>query len=258
MTTNQPIECDQVQSELAAYALGEGELVAAAQAHIDACPDCRQALKAYRAVAQILPLSAASAEPPPALRERLIAATQPATPSVRASIPPVQVPQRPQPRPRPSFGLRAAFACMLALIVGLFGWNIMLQNQVTTQAAQLAGSRETWQSLVGILNDPAVRWYAVSGETAQGRLWTNSQGEAACLMAEDLPALETTQTYQVWLKNSTGWVNAGQFEPRNGKSWFLLELDQSLVHYGSVLVTVEPSGGNTSPQGPVVLSGELS
>jgi hypothetical protein len=70
-----PTECANFHNDIAELALGTltGRERAAALAHIDRCPTCRQHLQALAHVADMLVLIAPEAEPPPGLTERIFA-----------------------------------------------------------------------------------------------------------------------------------------------------------------------------------------
>src|SRR5262245_18743287 len=164
--------CAQLQPQIAAYALGETEAAAALLEHLVECPACQGALSAYVQVARMLPYDAPDVVPPPDLRARILTAVEESTTVSTPTVPvsPPQAPDEPQTvaRPRrgrwqlPSFCPTYAFA--LVALVALLIWNISLQRQLDTQTAQLTTSRANWQTMIVLLNDSGVRWYAVSGD----------------------------------------------------------------------------------------------
>jgi anti-sigma-K factor RskA len=263
-TSNQPIQCDDVQPWLAAYALGEADSDVSMQAHLDVCPACQRDLYEYRRAARVLPYSAPEVAPSPALRERVIAsvaaeasATPPTAehPAARGAPAPA-IPRRPLLR-RPS-GLWAAAAGAVAIVMALLGWNLALQRQISDQKAQLALSRQSWQTMIALLNDSSLRWYAVAGAKAQGHVWAVPQGKVACLVVQGLPELADDRVYQAWLVRGTERANGGVFEAHNGNAWILIQAGEPLADYQVMVVTIEPRGGADAPGGPEVLSGSLA
>jgi hypothetical protein len=253
--------CEAVQPQLAAYAIGDGALDAPNRAHQLICAACQQILRDYSHVVQILPFDAPMVSPPAALRERLIAAvTAEAVPTARVVIPArVAVPPTPaRQRQRPLFGVWGALGAALIAIVLLVGWNIALQQQLATQATALTASREGWQSLVVMMNDPTLVSYRMSGAVAHGTLWGVPHREIACLMIEDLPAPPSGQIYQVWLQTATGWSSVGTYEFRPGSRWFMVHPAQAFGTYRAVLVTTEPAGGSQAPTGPALIQSDLT
>lgn len=245
MTYNIDEQCEELQPQLAAYALGEAEAEPAMLEHLANCPNCQRDLRAYLQVAQVLPYDAPEVAPPAALRQRILAAATP---------PPRPAPAR---RPRRIQAGWAAFACALALVVALLGWNISLRNELAAQETLIARSGQSWQLLIGLMNDPLVHWYTVSGDSARGHFWTTPSGQVGCLIAQNLPALAGDQTYQVWLERDREALSGGTFEEREGGGWIMIKEDQPLENYSAVRVTVEPRGGSATPTGRQVLYGKL-
>ena len=261
--------CAELQAQLAAYALGEIDADTDMLAHLAACPNCQRDLRAYVQVAWMLPYDAPEVGPPPALRERILAAvveSQPAAPPdlvpAAQPAPPATTRQVASPVPQRRIwripALWPAFAFAAVVLFALLGWNIALQNQVIAQAARLAAQRESWQTMIALLNDPAVQWYPVAGDTAKGHFWADPQNQVACLVAQGLPPLEPNQVYQVWLVRGTERTSGGVFEARNGNGWILIRSDEPMGSYDSVGVTIEPAGGSPRPTSPPVLRGALT
>jgi hypothetical protein len=250
-------QCEELQPQLAAYALGEGEADAAMLAHLERCPDCRHDLRAYTQIARALPYSAPDIAPPASLRERILAAAaQEQQDQQPAPLP--APPAAPARRPRRAPARWAAFAGALAIMIALLGWNISLRNQVAGQQEMIQGYRDTWRTMIVLLNDPAVGWYALAGGPSYGQLWASPQGRVGCLVAEGLPDLAADQTYQVWLVRGTQRQNGGVFDAHGGNAWVLLEEEQPLAAYESIMITVEPQAGSAWPTGREVMHGTLA
>jgi hypothetical protein len=265
MTSEPNDPCFEIQPQLAAYALGEAEAQTELLDHLAVCPACQRDLRAYMQVAQVLPYTAPDATPPSELRERIVAAVAEANaPDKRSSA------GDPDPRPAhqtsdrtpaarwrwPVF--RPAWVLALATIVALLGWNITLQRQLSAQAAQIRNSREGWQTMTALLNDPNIHWYALSGAGASGHFWATPSGQVGCLVVQNLPPLAEGQVYQVWLTHGSERVDGGTFEGRNGSGWVLVRVDEQLADYDTVGVTIEPRGGSAAPSGPPILKGSLA
>ena len=253
--SQQTSQCDDIQPWLAAYALGEAETDPAMSAHLEACPACRSALREYRQVAQVLPYGAPDAAPPPELRDRIIAAIAPIgdPPAAR------QMAREPASRPpRRRFAFWSAMAAAAALIVGLLGWNLELRQELSAQAAQIAFHRQSWQTMIGLLNDPALRWYQVAGAAAKGHFWAAPGGKDACLVVQNLPPLTDNHVYQVWLARDARPTPGGVFEEHGGNAWILVHTDEPLTAYREVFVTIEAKGGADAPSGPRVLEGTFA
>lgn len=257
--------CAEIQAQLAAYALGEADADIDLLEHLSLCEGCQEDLRAYVQVARMLPYDAPEAAPPPALRERILAAVaeQAAAPAPAAPARPAPAAPlvREQPAPRRSlFGRRPALAFgfgALAL-VALVVWNISLQSRAAAQAADLDEEHRSWQTMIVLLNDPTLHWYAVSGAQATGRFWAAPQRNDACLVAQGLPKLDSAHVYQVWLLHGQERADGGTFQAFNGNGWVLVHSDKPMSSYDAVGVTIEPQGGSADPTGAPVLRGALT
>jgi Anti-sigma-K factor rskA len=252
--------CETLQPLLVAYALGDASLDASARAHMLVCGACQRALHQYAAVARALTYDVTEAQPSPELRGRLIQAvtseldTEAPTPLL-ALPPPAAVSA---PRPQRRAGLWGAMAAALAILIAMVSWGVSLQQQVDRLTAQVQTSREGWQTMIILMNDPTVQVQRLAGDTATGTFWGAPQGQVACIMAENLPALAEGHVYQVWLRTTGGWVSAGTFPVRAGHEWFMIRPAQTIASYDGVLVTSEPSGGSAAPTGPALLQSDLA
>ncbi|HEX5692898.1 MAG TPA: anti-sigma factor [Roseiflexaceae bacterium] len=251
MTSESNDPCIDIQPQLAAYALGEVEAQPQLLDHLAECPACQRDLRAYMQVADVLPYTAPEAEPPLALRDRIIAAI------AEAHAPQPAPAHTPRPRWRWS-SFSPTFAVALAMIIALLGWNISLQRQLSAQSAQIRASREGWQTMTALLNDPDVHWYALAGAGGSGHFWATPGGKVGCLVVQGLPPLGAGQVYQVWLTHGGERVSGGTFEGRNGSGWVLIRADEALADYDTLGVTIEPDGGSAMPSGPSVLRGTIS
>lgn len=254
--SNNTSNCETIQQQLAAYALGERDIDGEVQAHLDDCPACRDDLLAYAQVARVLPYSAPDVAPSPALRERIIADAS--MPAVVDRPAPRIVRPAPTRRPRGLSPSWMGLACAMIALIASLGWNVSQQRTITAQTAQLTTSREGWQTTIVLLNDPSVKWFALSGDQARGHVWTTPGGKVGCLVVQGLPTVADDQVYQVWLTHN-GWsTSAGTFQGRNGNAWTLIRTEDALDTFTDITVTVEPRGGGTTPGDQNVLRGTFS
>jgi hypothetical protein len=215
----------------------------------------------------MLPFSVPEATPQPELREQVIAAVrrQIAESMPEPALAQIAVPPAAALKPvrRRSFWAALAFA---VLALALLGWNISLQGELDSQTAIVAQSRQNWQTMIVLLDDTALARYALAADAApaagqpaaHGHFWASPQAQVACLVAQGLPELEADQVYQIWLVHGNEQASGGTFEVHNGKAWTFVQADEPITNYSEMFVTVEPSGGNTWPGGPRVISGALS
>lgn len=224
-----------------AYALGcldddEAEHV---MAHLADCPACRAELASYRQVVGELAYSVPEAASPTGLRDRLLAAVQPA---------PMESPSQPWwqtlvdllRRPVPAWSL--AGALVLLLILGV--WLIASMKPIT-------GPQTSMQtvSLLGTESAPE----------AQALLVIGSDGNEGGLLVEDLPVLDHYHQYQLWLIDREGQRTSGAIfsVDYDGYGTVMVDSPLPLTSYAAFGVTIEPAGGSPGPTGQKVLGGEF-
>lgn len=259
MSVEPATQCDAIQPWLAAHALGEADEDPAPLAHLAACPQCQRDLREYRLVAGALPYGAPEQAPAPELRAKVIAAVAGAA-GVAAPAAQAAPPARQAAPVRRLFGARAGWAALAfaALAIALLGWNVTLQRRINQQSTQIASNRQSWQTMIVLLNDQSLQWFSLAGTQANGHFWSTPRGQTACLVAQQLPQLAAGQVYQVWLARGGEQSSAGTFEARDGNGWVLIRADEPIADYDTVFVTVEPGDGSPAPAGPRVIGGSLA
>ena len=237
------MESQHVTDLISAYALGclDEDEAGQVERHLAECHSCRAEAESYRRVSAQMALAGPLVTPPPELRARLLARIAPA----------------PEPLPRPSPRLSlwqqvAAFSQRIApvwtpvsllLIVGLLVANVVLWRAGSPSPAEVnLASVE----MTGTEQAP----------TARGVL--SAAGPIGVLVVYDLPPLDVSQQYQLWLIQDGQRTNGGVFSvDQTGFAQLQVEAPQPLLKYSAFGVTVEPAGGSPGPTGAKVLGGEL-
>jgi anti-sigma-K factor RskA len=215
-----------------AYALGalSEEERREVEDYLGTHPELRAEVDDLRSVANLLALTPQEYEPSPKLRRDLLS---------RISSSPGTTPAA-APSPRRA-GLWRLFgpgglaaAAVLALVtVGMFVWNAALQNENQTLQGELQGQQT----------------YALEGTGAaqgvQGEV-VRLGDERAMLIAEDLPSPPEGETYEAWILREDVPEPAGLFEPDDA-GVAAAPIEGSIEDADAVAVTVEPSGGSSSP-----------
>ena len=193
-------------------------------------PELRAEVDNLRSVANLLALAPQEYEPSPELRRHLLN---------RISSPPVATPAADPSSRRAGlwrlFGPSGlATAAVLALVtVGMFVWNAALQEENQTLQGELQGQQT----------------YALEGTGAaqgvQGEV-VRLGDERAVLIAEDLPSPPEGETYEAWILREDVPEPAGLFEPDDA-GVAAAPIEGSIEDADAVAVTVEPSGGSSSP-----------
>jgi hypothetical protein len=181
-----------------------------------------------------LALAVAPAEPPAALRARVLW-------SIGA---PVAAPDAPPAAPR-TFWIWAAAALMAAAAVGLGVW-----------AARLADERDELRGDLEIVSDAEATVHDLRGTTAlpdaSARVFFSGAGRGV-LLAEGLPALAADRVYALWTMDAAGAHPNGVFRP-DGDGRGRLDLGDLELAPGAILaVTEEPAPGGRRPTGRTLL-----
>jgi anti-sigma-K factor RskA len=228
------------RDDLAAYLLGalspdEATLHAR---HLQDCERCQERLLWLRPAVDLLPVAVNQLEPPPGLRDRLMAEVDA---TAETQVAPVPARRRTWRLPGGlSLGWRPAVAlaaCAL-LAVGLAG-GYVLHPSSAPRATTTVVARPT---------------NAAPPELASATL--EREGNVANLHVKSLPQLPPGKVYETWLQRGD------VMEPG---SVFVLRKDGSadaavpgpLAGADAVLVTREPRGGSSSPTSPPLLKAKL-
>jgi anti-sigma-K factor RskA len=211
---------------LHALSPAEEELVAV---HVAECERCRRRLREAEAVAASLAYAAPAVDPPPQLRDRILASVEPVA---AATVPaPAAMPPRRAWWPRAS---AVAVPVLAAAVVGLVVWNVSLRDQVSSLQGPLQHAMVT---RVGRLGS------AVTASDGRTTLFA-SVGRA--------PA---GKTYEAWVIRGSVPIPAGIFE---GGGTLELTLTKPARAGDVIAITVEPAGGTTKPTGAQIANGRVA
>jgi anti-sigma-K factor RskA len=195
-------------------------------------PELHAEVDDLESIANLLALAPQAHEPSPKLRRDLLNSISSASPGTTPAA---------DPSPRQT-GLRRLFgpgglaaAAALALVtIGMFTWNASLQEENQTLQGELQGQQKSY----ALQSTGAAQ--EVRGEVVR------LGDERAVLVADDLSSLPEDETYQAWIMREDVPEPAGLFEP-NDTGAAAAPLEGSIEGADAVAVTVEPSGGSSSP-----------
>jgi len=93
---------------------------------------------------------------------------------------------------------------------------------------------------------------------ASGLIVISRDGRHGTLVVDDLPALDETREYQLWLIRDGQRISGGVFSvSTDGYANQWIGAPEPLTAYSSFGVTIEPTGGSPGPTGEKVLGGEF-
>lgn len=254
--------CKQLEEIYPAYALDAVDVQDRAQIeqHIAVCQACANIVAEYRPVADGLAFAAPLVEPPADLKYRVLAAALPPTapaPSLLARLSNLVA---------QLFRAPAFSAIALALVIALGVWNLSLQNQLAEQAAfdqKLVSDINRQRSLVTTIayaeTQPKRLQATEIAPQAIGRLYVAPELNTLALIVYDMPALEATREYQVWLIDPAGGrTSGGTFTvDERGRGWVYIRSPKPLDQFQGIGITIEPAGGSPQPTTPRVMGTSL-
>lgn len=157
---------------------------------------------------------------------------------------------------RDMFTPRLALGAAAALVVGLLGWNALLQSEVQNlsgQNGQLQAQIEDARSGADESRVLAMQGEGeMSGSDAEVMAFKDDK---AVLVAQNMPSLPDDQTFQIWVIDEGEAQPSGIFQPNEGPVAAIVK--HSLEGAETVAVTVEPTGGSPQPTTEPMLSAQL-
>jgi anti-sigma-K factor RskA len=263
-------EHPQFAEALALYAMGsldDPKDLAALQAHLGTCGDCRRELEALRADMALLALSATGPQPPARSRQRLLSAIA-AEPRVERRKPQRYAVGRLRTR---WFSFAPMIVMVLLAIFSLLLWrdvrNIRFQlrvaraqnEQMQAEAVQKDKELEKARMVSDLLHAPdAWPLTLVSVKTPppppQMKMIYSREKGALLLMASNTPLLPDDKIYELWLLPADGSapMAAGWFKPdKQGNGMIFHTLASAGINAKGFAVTVEPAGGSQTPTMPI-------
>jgi anti-sigma-K factor RskA len=130
--------------------------------------------------------------------------------------------------------MQAWGALAAAVIAGLLAWNIVLQSGGESDAERYA-----------IANADAVA-PLLAGDEPVGSVLYFEDEEKAAVIADGVPSVDETQTYQMWAIAGGAPTSVGLLRPdAAGRADAIVDFDAS--QSDTFAVTIEPAGGSDQP-----------
>ena len=261
----------QFAEALALYAMGtldSPEGLAALEAHLGICGDCRRELEALRADVALLALSATGPQPPARSRQRLLSAIA-AEPRLDRRSPRRYAVGRLRPRwftfvPLMVMLLLAVFSILLWLDARnsrrdsrhMRAQMAQMQTELEQKNKELAEAK----AVTDLLHAPDAKQMVLvikrTPAQPQMKMIYSPQKGSLLLMASNTPALPEDKIYELWLLPADGSapMAAGWFRPDGkGNGMIFHKLKSAGIEAKGFAVTVEPASGSQSPTMPIVM-----
>jgi anti-sigma-K factor RskA len=223
------------RDDLVAYSLEalDPREAAAVEAHAPSCARCTRELQALAPAVAVLGESVEQLEPPPALRERVMAEVHGDV--ARAAEEPAATPPRRQRRGWRGLVTRPAMAVGVAIAVAAIGGYVLAGNG--------GGGGE------GAQNVPVVAQQGIGGTLEIGE-------HSSMLDLHGLHQLSGREVYQVWVAQDSTVKPSSNFIPdTSGRA--MTAVDGQLTSGTKVMVTREPHAGEPAPTTPVLLTATI-
>lgn len=261
----------QFAEALALYAIGtldKPEDLAALEAHLGACGDCRRELEALRADVALLALSATGPQPPVRSRQRLLSAIS-AEPRLERRQPQRYTVGHLRPR---WFTFVPVMVMLLLAVFSILLWIDarnsrresrhmraqidQMQIELEQKNKELADAR----MVRDLLHAPDAKQMVLvtrkSPAQPQMKMIYSPQKGTLLLMASNTPVLPEDKIYELWLLPADGSapMAAGWFKPDGkGNGMIFHKLKSAGIEAKGFAVTVEPSGGSQTPTSPIMM-----
>jgi anti-sigma-K factor RskA len=220
--------------------------------HLRRCPACEREVRGFAQTATVLAMAAA-AEPPPGLRERVLAAA-----SVTRQAPPgvAGAGRRERLLARPGSGVsgrssgdRSPWVPRVAIAIGAAGVAAAVALgavQISTQH-QLNSAVAREAQIAGVLTAPDARIATAPTSVGGTAVVVVSRAQQKMIFTSSgLPALPSAKVYELWLLGPGSARPAGLLPPPSGGRTAPV-LASGVAADDKVGVTVEPAGGTSSP-----------
>ncbi|HXJ35681.1 MAG TPA: anti-sigma factor [Candidatus Eisenbacteria bacterium] len=177
------------------------------------------------------------AEPPPALKTRIMSAAE------------AQHGKKQVRRPRRVVWSRfaAAIAASLALALGIDSYRTHRELSIERQVSQL------------LLEPNVVKSFSIAGTGGAGGIGTvalDLDSKRGAVVLRGAAVLPAGQTYRLWAQVADRAVPCGDFAPAGDgtvRAAFRVPVDAYTDPISKLFVTIEPSGPSEKPTGPVVM-----
>jgi len=226
------------RDDLVAYSLGalDPREISAVEAHAPSCARCSRELEALSPAVAVLGESVEQVEPPPELRERVLAIVREEARAREAERRGAGMGEEARTMPRERRGLRGL---LLRPAMGLAALAIVAAGIGGYLAAGNGGGG-------GETTVPVVAQQGIGGTLAIGE-------DTSMLDLHGLRHLSGREVYQVWVAHGSSVRPSSNFIPdTSGRA--MTAVDGHLSGGTKVMVTREPHPGRTTPTPPILLS----
>jgi len=268
------ITCEQLALLYEEYALGvlEGKEREELEAHLArACPKCTPGVAKARWVVVQLTATAPDAQPPEALRSKIMDAARASTTPARTAV------LREKPKPSTQGAMFPAWAWIAAAALALVtGYTIRQMNNQNEQLAQLRKQMKLAtiqnQALQNQLDmDRMVAMVMMSPDSTPLKLMPKDKNMpmvhaylhphmGVAITADQMPSMPSARTLQLWFVPKTGKpLSVAIFHPdATGQIALVAPVTMPRNEIAALAVTEEPAGGSPQPTTPIAWMAQVN
>ena len=207
--------------------------------YLAAHPERQAEIDELGSVANLLALSPQEQEPSPELRRSIMSVVEAEGTARRSGLAGI----------REYLGVRnLALGAAVLLVIGLFLWNMLLQEEVRDLQGKVQSLQAPRESQLVVMKGPG----AAHGARAEVMIL---EDDRAILMAEDMPPVPEEKTFQIWVIEDDIPKPGGLFEPQEDPVAIVIK--KPLYGADAVAVSVEPKGGSRKPTTAPMLTAKL-
>lgn len=237
---------EELRDLIPAYAVDalEPEEASAFEAHLQGCEACREEVTRLQEVAAQLAAGVATVEPPPWLREQVVAAVSPR----HAAAPPRWW----------QAGLAAAAAVILLLGAGLLV-EYQRARLLTAQVGLLSARLAAQERVLAVLSSPTARTATLTGSVqANVRFMYDRASGQGALVVTELKDPGARFVYQLWLITGQEPQSVRVFRPVPGQA-VIIPVNADFRRYQAVAISVEqgPQGSAAGPTSAPILVADI-
>ncbi|MFD2331056.1 anti-sigma factor domain-containing protein [Cohnella sp. GCM10020058] len=250
------------------------------EAHLASCESCREQRLALADIVGLLPAAVEPQPVPEGMKKRVLAnvlaenvskGKEPAAPTAESQVEARRSIQSPSQQTDPTLSapvftttarrtpayMKLVTTGLAAALLALLLYAAQLRGQVSDLRGELAdaGSAPVQELKV----NQAVKLNPAAADIVATGLATiviDKNGTHLLVQAEQLPKLQGSEAYQVWLIKGQEKYSAGTFVSAQGTGALYYTLKNG--GYDTVAITLEPDAFGDQPRGEIVLAASLS
>jgi anti-sigma-K factor RskA len=210
--------------------------------HMERCPRCQEEVRRMSRTATALAMATA-ADPPAGLKDRVLAAV-----AVTPQLPPITTPEREPDRARVPRSSRLYPRLVTAVAVVAVAAAAVLGGLLAATQHQLDSAQAHNQQIATVLAAPDAR-IATSPVTGGGTatVVVSRSEDTLVFTSSGLPSLHSAKVYELWLLGAAGSARPAGLLPEASAGRTAPVLASGLQTGDKLGMTVEPSGGTSSP-----------